>query len=182
MSGKKHIVLTVIMTVSLIVFASSVYPGGKKTYTEEDIGIRKETLYDEIKEVPVHGEPIKEEPGKSKKIERAFENSPPLIPHDITGMLPISRKDNMCIGCHMPDEASATGATPIPRSHFTDLDTGKDLGNTLDGKRYNCMQCHVIQTTLKPPIENRFKGTFRDKDGKKRSHLLDTINEGVKAE
>jgi len=105
-----------------------------------------------------------------------------VIPHDITGMLPIAQKDNMCLGCHMPDGASATGATSVPRSHFTDLDTGKDLGNILDGKRYNCMQCHVIQTTVKPPIENRFKGTFRDKDGKKRSHLLDTINEGVKAE
>ena len=50
-----------------------------KEKSEDEIGIRKETLYDESKVVPPHGEYGKKEPGKSKRIERAFENSPPLI-------------------------------------------------------------------------------------------------------
>jgi len=182
MKGKKHIALMLIISVSLIMVASYAYTEAKKTYTEGDLGIRKESLYDETKVVPVHGEPLGKKAGESKKIDRAFENSPPLVPHDISGMLPITQKDNMCVGCHMPDVASATGATPIPGSHFADLYTGKSLGDNLDGNRYNCVQCHITQTTAKPPIKNLFEGTFRNEEEKHRSNLLDTINEGVKTD
>lgn len=140
-----------------------------KSYTEEELGLRQETLYDENETVPVHGTPIANEPGESAKFERSFENSPPLIPHDITGMLPIAQTENLCMGCHMPEEAVGTGATPIPKSHLTDLDTGKDLGGKLAGSRYNCMQCHVIQNELTPAVQNIFKGGFRDEKSHYRS-------------
>jgi cytochrome c-type protein NapB len=143
-----------------IVFASECVSAKSDEISEEDLGIRKETLFDESRTSPVHGVPIKKEAGESEKIERAFESSPPLIPHDITGMLPISRTDNSCMGCHMPGEASRSGATAIPKSHLVDLKTGKDLGGALDGDRYVCMQCHVIQTTVTPAVENIFKGEF----------------------
>ncbi len=38
-----------------------------------------------------------------------------------------------------PGQASAVGATPMPKSHFFDMNTGKDLKGTMDGKRHNCM-------------------------------------------
>ncbi|RJQ44454.1 MAG: nitrate reductase [Nitrospiraceae bacterium] len=158
------------------------YAQQEKGFSSEDLGIRKESLYDESSETPLHGEPIRKEPGESKRFERSFENSPPLIPHDITGMLPIAQTDNLCMGCHMPAEAGATGATPIPKSHFVDLNTGMELGGNLDGDRYNCMQCHVMQTTITPPVKNLFKGEFRDKKGNYRSNLLDVLNEGVTTE
>jgi len=182
MSRKSNIALTVVLAAIVLSCAAFVYAQPKKSYTEEDLGLRKETLYDESKELPAHGEPIKKEPGTAKTFERSFENSPPLIPHDIAGMLPIAQTDNMCEKCHMPEEAAASGATPIPKSHFTDLDTGKNLGNTLDGKRYNCVQCHAIQTTITPPVKNLFRSEFRSKKDKHRSNLLDTLNEGVQAE
>ncbi|MBI5055790.1 MAG: nitrate reductase cytochrome c-type subunit [Nitrospirae bacterium] len=182
MSRKIYIVLTVALTAIVLLWAALVYAQTGKAFTEEELGLRKETLYDESKELPARGAPITKEPGTGKKFERSFENSPPLISHDITGMLPIARTDNMCMGCHMPDAVSATGATAIPQSHFFDLDTGKDLAGNLDGKRYNCMQCHAIQTTITPPVKNLFKSEFRSKKGKYRSNLLDTLNEGVKAE
>lgn len=153
-----------------------------KETTEEELGIRKESLYDEEKVKPEHGEYTKTEPGKSKKIERAFENSPPLIPHDITGMLPIAETNNMCKGCHMPEAALSIGATPVPKSHLVNLKTGEDLKGKLDLERYNCMQCHVPQMNLTPPVKSIFKGEFRDKKGKTRSNLIDTLNEGVSAE
>lgn len=153
-----------------------------KLYTEEDLGLRQETLYDEVSALPVHGTPIAKEPGTSARIERSFENSPPLIPHDIAGMLPIAQTENLCMGCHMPEEAGGTGATPIPISHLTDLDTGKYLDGKLAGSRYNCMQCHVIQTELTPAVQNIFKGGFRDDESHYRSNLIDTLNEGVEAE
>jgi cytochrome c-type protein NapB len=151
----------------------------QKAMKEEDLGIRKESLYEEEKEKPAHGEYRKAQPGKSKPIGRAFENSPPLIPHDLTGMLPIAETNNMCLSCHMPDRAASLGATPLPKSHFYDLDTGKDLKDQLDNKRYPCMQCHVPQVDIPEPIKNTFKADFRSKKSTTRSSLLDTMNEGV---
>jgi cytochrome c-type protein NapB len=155
-----------------------------KSYTEEELGLRKETLYDEASTVPVKGEPMGKDAGENKMIERAFENSPPLIPHDLTGFLPIVRPDtdNMCMECHMPEEAVGTGATPIPKSHLVDLVSGKDLGGNIAGSRFNCMQCHVSQTTVSPAIENLFKGEFRDEKSRYRSNLIEILNEGVEAE
>jgi len=156
----------------------------KKSYSEEELGLRNETLYDEAAAMPVRGEPLQSGPGESTKIERAFENSPPLIPHDITGMLPIDRHDsgNICMGCHMPEEAGGSGTTPIPNSHLVGHTTTKDLDARLEGSRYNCMQCHVIQTKVSPAVENLFRGEFRDENGRYRSNLMEILNEGVDAE
>ncbi len=169
--------LAVIISMSMLLSCAMT-----KSYTEEDLGLRHETLYDEGTTVPVHGEPGREEPGTSTKFERSFENSPPLIPHDITGMLPLARTENICLDCHMPEEAVSMGATPIPVSHLFDLDTGRDLGGKLDGSRFNCMQCHVIQNKLSPAVKNIFKGGFRDENARHRSNLIDVLNEGVEAD
>lgn len=181
MSFYKKTCLMVVLALISVSMITSVY-ADTDDISEEDLGIRKETLYDEDKTTPVYGEPLKKEAGDSTRIERAFENSPPLIPHDITGMLPLAQTDNICIGCHMPDEAVSSGATPIPKSHFFDISTGKDLKGELDGNRFNCMQCHVIQTSVSPAVENLFKGEFRDKGNRYRSNLIDIMNEGVEAD
>lgn len=153
----------------------------KEAYSEEELGLRQETLYDESTTMPIHGETTTKEPGESTRFERSFENSPPLIPHDISGMLPLE-KENICMGCHMPEEAVFSGATPIPSSHLINLTTGEYLRGKLDGSRFNCLQCHVIQTTLSPAVQNIFKGEFRDEKGRYRSNLLNILNEGVSAE
>lgn len=179
-SGGKALIAVV--TGAIILFTGSAALADKKEKSEEDLGIRKESIYEENKVSPKGGEYSRAEPGKSKKIERAFENSPPLIPHDLTGMLPIAETNNMCLGCHMPDVAKGIGATPLPKSHFIDFETGKNLQGKLDGKRYNCMQCHVPQVNIPEPIKNAFKGEFRHKKDKTQSNLLDNLNEGVKTE
>lgn len=149
---------------------------------EDEIGLRRAPLTDETKEVPAHGEYGKAEPGKSKPLGRAFENSPPLIPHDLTGMLPIAETNNACLNCHMPEHAGALGATPMPKSHFFDIDTAQDLKGKLDGKRFYCMQCHVPQVNIPEAIKNTFKADFRSKRSKTSSNLLETLNEGVKVD
>ena len=155
----------------------------KTEYSEEELGLRRETLYDEESTMPAHGETTTKEPGESTKFERSFENSPPLIAHDISGMLPLEGEgDNICMGCHMPEEAVFSGATPLPSTHLIDLTTGEYLRGKLDGSRYNCLQCHVIQNILTPAVENIFKGEFRDEKGRYRSNLLNILNEGVDAE
>jgi cytochrome c-type protein NapB len=149
---------------------------------EDELGIRKESLFSEEEGNPAHGEYPTAKPGASKRFRRAFENSPPLIPHDLTGMLPIVETNNSCVNCHMPKQARTIGAVPVPKSHLMDMDTGKDLGGELDGARYNCMQCHVPQVSIPEAVENMFTEEFRDKKSEYNSNLADTLNEGVEAE
>lgn len=178
---RDQFIMAGVLLLAGIFFAGSVFAQAKGR-SEDEIGLRHETLYDENKVSPAHGEYGKAEPGKSKPLGRAFENSPPLIPHDLTGMLPVAETHNACLNCHMPEHASALGATPIPRSHFVDLDTGKDLKGALDGERYPCMQCHVPQVNIPEAIKNTFRADFRSKKSKTSSNLLDTLNEGVKVD
>ncbi len=178
---RNHFIMVVILLLAGAFAAGSAF-AQTKARSEEEIGLRKEMLYDETKVKPAHGEYGKAEPGKSKRLGRAFENSPPLIPHDLTGMLPLAETYNVCLNCHMPEHAGALGATPMPKSHFFDIDTGKDLKGVLDGKRYPCLQCHVPQVNIPEAIKNTFKADFRTKNSKTSSNLLDTLNEGVKAD
>jgi len=138
-------------------------------------------------------------PGTSKKIPRAFQDAPPMIPHDTTGMLPITKDNNQCLACHMPDVAVSMGATPIPISHFTNfrpktavvgdeiLKNGKVVKNTssenlanvsikVDTKeqklypgRFNCTQCHAPQATNDLVDESKFKPVFTSPDGAHKS-------------
>jgi cytochrome c-type protein NapB len=188
MKVKSTISLILVFGLIILAVATFAYAESKpyvyaesKIYTEEELGIRQETLFDERETYPAQGYKTTMEPGESERFQRSFENSPPLVPHDLTGMLPLGREP-ICLDCHMPQEAVSMGATPIPKSHFTELGTGKDLKGKLDGDRYNCLQCHVTQNRISPPIANLFKGEFRDKEGRYRSNLLTILNEGVEAE
>jgi cytochrome c-type protein NapB len=96
--------------------------GTKKEVSEEVLGLRKTDLYSEEKDtVGVQADYDRPAPGSSEKFERAYVNAPPMIPHSVEGLLPITQSNNQCIGCHMPAEAKSMGmgATPIPSTHFT---------------------------------------------------------------
>ena len=93
--------------------------GNKKEVGEEVLGLRKTTLFDENVK-PVEGKFDRAAPGASARFERAYVNAPPMIPHSVDGLLPITKDNNQCLGCHMPDVAKGVGATSIPASHFTD--------------------------------------------------------------
>ena len=117
---------------------------------------------------------------KNKRIPRAYDNAPPMIPHDISSFVPITQDSNACIGCHMPEAAKAVGAISVPRTHLTNLRKNEDLKCELYQGRYNCVQCHAPQAVLDPAVNNRFKGAFRAKTGGEfKTNLIDTIREGV---
>jgi nitrate reductase (cytochrome), electron transfer subunit len=120
-------------------------------------------------------------PGENnKKIPRAYDNAPPMIPHDISAFGEITKDSNSCIGCHMPEAAKAVGAIAVPKTHMTNLRTGKDLKGELYEGRYNCTQCHAPQAVLDPAVMNKFKGAFRAKTGGEyKTNLINTIREGV---
>ncbi|MGP1450664.1 MAG: nitrate reductase cytochrome c-type subunit [Wolinella sp.] len=118
--------------------------------------------------------------GESKLIERSFENAPPMIPHDLEGMLPVSKDMNMCITCHMPEVAEAVNATPVPKSHMYSIRFKKDLEGKLSDDRFVCTTCHVPQANIDPKFKNNFTPSFRQENGQQRSNLLDVLNDGVR--
>ncbi len=177
----------------------------KPSVTEESLGLRKTDLYSEETTVPAAVQYSEAAPGTSQRIQRAYDNAPPMIPHDVEGLLPITKENNACLGCHMPEVAPAMGATPIPGSHFANFrpttalaDDGKiekegqEVDNTGDFKmivkrtdhlyqgRYNCSQCHAPQAEVAPAVANNFKPDYQNEQMKHQSDLLDVLNVGVK--
>lgn len=152
--------------------------------TEESLGLRKVDLYSEDQAKPDETKYSKEYAGSGYKINRAFQDAPPMIPHDVEGMLPIQIGNNSCTGCHMPEVAQSMGATAIPESHFTDFRPkhrfdGKKFEKSIDnmeneiaikkvndlaGARFNCSQCHAPQSEGQL-VENTFTPEFTHKDG-----------------
>lgn len=176
-----------------------------QTISEESLSLRKTSMFDESKIAGDRTEYSKVNAGESKMINRAFENAPPMIPHNVDGMLPITINNNSCTGCHTPGVAEAMNATPIPKSHFTDFrpntslaengkitKEGKEVTNTSDfktvgkplgqlsGTRFNCSQCHAPQSMVTEAPANEFKSEFRKENSANKSNLIDVINEGVK--
>ena len=181
----------------------------KDKLAAEEIGLRKTDIFKEGDEtVSVKTDYTRPAPGQSTRFERAYMNAPPMIPHDVEGMLPITKENNQCLGCHMPDVATGIGATPLPESHFTNfrpetvmkngevLMEGKVVGTELktvgDIKlaktrhtdeiyqgRFNCSQCHCPQANVDTAVANTFEPDFKDEEGETASSLMDVINEGV---
>ena len=176
-----------------------------KTVSEESLGLRTADLYSENKVMPNETKYGKSPAMSGYTIERAYENAPPMIPHDVEGMLPITINSNQCTTCHEPAVAPSMNATPIPKSHFTDFRPSTDLDQngkiqkegktventsdfktvgkslpTLAGARFNCTQCHAPQSVGNDVPKNVFEADFRTKESNSKSNLIDTINEGVK--
>lgn len=147
---------------------------------DKDLGLRKTPLNDDntnIKNYHYNNNMA----GESKIIQRAYENAPPMIPHDVDGMLEITKDYNACLGCHLPSIAPSLNATPIPESHLYNLRTNKKyINDEIDDSRYNCNLCHTPQANLDPVIGNNFKPEFRNLNLKNKSNLMDVINEGIK--
>ncbi len=172
------------------------------------MGLRKTDLYSEKTDTEgAQADYSRPAPGSSTKFERAFKDAPPMIPHSVEGLLPITKMNNQCLGCHMPEVAESVGSTAIPPTHFTNyrpetvMKEGKVLkeGTALSGSntadvliakakktdalyqgRFNCSQCHAPQSKMKTSVANTFRPDFGDNADKAHSSLLDSMNEGVK--
>lgn len=150
---------------------------GQTLKSDREIGLRS---------APLDGESVKLQeykfrdsaPGESELIERAFTNAPPMIPHDITD-LSVNKEDNACVMCHDRKVAKDMGATPVPASHIYDLRAKRQL-NKIAESRFNCTACHAPQANAKPLVNNSFVADFKNEKDKKRSNLLEVINQGVR--
>ncbi len=193
----------IISSLSVLVVGTMSFATGTKSYSEEEIGLRKSNLYNEELTLKDSVEYSNKTPGESKRIKRSYENAPPLIPHSVEGLLPITGDNNMCLGCHEPAAAKAIDGVPVPKSHLASYrptigfqnglltKNGKKYENTADVKtvahsrdgvsadRFNCSQCHVPQTNNEPLVKNEFNPEFRTGNANSNSNLADILDEGV---
>jgi len=180
-------ILTFIATITATILFAASEP---KTIDEDSLGLRKVDLLSEDKAAPAETQYGTSQPMSGYKIERAYQNAPPMIPHDVEGLLEITPSNNACMGCHEPAVAESMGATPIPKSHYIDFRPKniikadgsfvKEVDNmknetsikpidTMSNARYNCTTCHAPQSTGDLAVENTFKSSFTREDGKSHS-------------
>lgn len=200
MFSRKRLIATVVLA-AFIATGCAIAQG---TVSEESLGLRDTDLFTEETtkgELTAYNQAA---PGESQLIPRAFENAPPMIPHSVEGLLPITTNNNSCLGCHSPEVAEAMQSTAIPSSHFASFrpvakhaggvfkKDGSEVVNTTDIKmivrkkedlsheRFSCTQCHAPQSVSAPLVDNLFNPDFRNEGDMLHSNLLDVINEGVR--
>lgn len=95
-------------------------------------------------------------PGRSTRLPRAWDGQPPLVPHSLRGLTPITATSNACVRCH--GRAGATsGPPPAPVSHFVDERQAPGIARPqVAGARWNCTACHVPQTAAPPLVGTTF--------------------------
>jgi cytochrome c-type protein NapB len=112
--------------------------------------------------VPKLSEYGTKDPGDGKLLPRPFALYPPLIPHSVDGLLPVTRAENGCLACHAIDTARTKvkpgDPVPIPPSHYLDLRNAPTVKRAdIAGSRYVCTACHVPQTDARGLAANRYR-------------------------
>lgn len=180
--------------------SSAQAPKVKPSIAEEQLGLRDIDLLDENTVLPDETKYSQSYAGSGKMYDRAFQDAPPMIPHSVEGLIPVTRDNNSCIGCHAPEVAPSMNATALPESHFLNMRPKHTMGmagfskaidnlknevsiqkiDKLSGSRYNCTQCHAPQSEGDLVVDNLFQPEFTDEEGKRKSSWSGSnLNEGL---
>ena len=84
---------------------------------------------------------------------RAFAMQPPVIPHQIENYQ-LDKSFNKCMTCHGRSRVPDSQAPMVSVTHFMDRDG--NFRSEITPSRYFCVQCHIAQMDVKPPVENTF--------------------------
>jgi cytochrome c-type protein NapB len=84
---------------------------------------------------------------------RNYPEQPPVIPHTTEGYQ-IDLNGNKCLSCHARARTGESQAPMVSITHFMDRD-GQFLAS-VSPRRFFCTECHVPQSTAKPPVINEF--------------------------
>ncbi len=130
-------------------------PPSQVGVADSELGLSKTSVFDAP--APPQFQYNQSEPGESQVLPRAYPGAPPLIPHEVSEFLPITREDNQCVDCHATDEGESGGPPPMPPSHYIDMRGAPGVvRETIAGARFVCTTCHVPQATLSPLVGNAF--------------------------
>lgn len=162
---------------------------------DDKLGFIDADVTSEDTEFKIRAEYMEERPGESVKMNRSFENAPPMIPHTTSGFFPIEIDRNICLSCHMPDKAKEVNAIPLPETHMANIrpqlvlvdgvyqnpkeEVAVHKLDNLNNAYFNCSQCHAPQTKVKVDITNLFTPEFRAEFGISNSDLIKKIDEGI---
>jgi len=140
---------------ALVAVAAALAAATPKAIPEREVGLAKGGPT-EVKAPPV----VKENdsaPGDRPARPRAYPGAPPVVPHAIADLLPITREANACVDCHAVEVKKKGEPTPIPASHYTDLRNapGKRADKVV-GARWVCTACHVPQQDVQPLVGSPF--------------------------
>lgn len=92
-----------------------------------------------------------------QKLERAYPQQPPVIPHHINGYQ-VDKDFNKCMSCHSRKNADEFQAPAISVTHYIDR-SGEYLSET-SPRRYFCTQCHVVQKDARIQVNNEFLDVY----------------------
>jgi cytochrome c-type protein NapB len=129
--------------------------GGGEGIPDSQIGLSKVSVFDDPAPEAVLWN--LSDPGDRPTVPAPFPEAPPVVPHRIDDVLPITFDTNECIDCHAVETKEEGEPTPIPVSHYTDLRyTPDQKGDEVTGARFNCVSCHVTLDDNKEIVENFF--------------------------
>lgn len=113
-----------------------------KSIPDSEIGLAAGTAFEQPAQEAIAFNSV--DPGESKLLARPNAEFPPVIPHSIQDMGPISIGENPCLDCHNTDIAEDMGAVAVPASHRMDLrNSPGEYGDEVTGARFVCTSCHV---------------------------------------
>jgi nitrate reductase cytochrome c-type subunit len=125
--------------------APSAAPSSVKTVPDSEIGLAAGTAFEQPPQAAISFNAA--DPGDSEIQARPNAEFPPVIPHTVQDMGPISVTENPCLECHNPDVAEDMGAVAVPVSHRMDLRSSPgEVGDEVTGARLVCTSCHVEMT------------------------------------
>ena len=152
-------VLMMLLAVVVVAIASQIVmrdsTGNQSPVPDRELGLRKTSLTDD--RVPPAFVFTDAAPGDNQRLPRAYDGAPPLIPHSLNGLVPITSSENACLLCHQTGSTDPANPPQVPRSHLTDFRRAPDVvRDTVAGARWNCTACHVIQSNAPVLVGNTF--------------------------
>jgi nitrate reductase cytochrome c-type subunit len=128
-----------------------------KPLSDCDLGLSRTSVFEAPAPPPFQAEGSA--PGEKPLPKRINRETPPVIPHGVSDLLPITRSSNLCMDCHaVPGPKKKGEATPIPGSHFVDLRRAPEVrGKQLAGARYVCISCHVARTNARVLVGSTYR-------------------------
>ncbi len=140
-----------------VALAAAAWAVTGKAVDDSSLGLSKTSVFDDPTPVaPAYDAPP---PGGSVTAPpRYFPGAPPVIPHSMAGLLPITGGSNACLGCHdkphLIGKARKGISVPMTTSHYSDPWAKDKPAGKVSGAHYNCDQCHAPQSDAKPLVKN----------------------------
>jgi cytochrome c-type protein NapB len=135
--------------------AAAPAPGPVK---DGDLGLSKGSVF-ETPAPPAFHEETSAPGEKTPPPPRLGSQIPPVVPHGVADLLPITREQNACVDCHaIAGPKKAGEPTPLPPSHYVDeRNAPGKAGEKVAGARWVCVSCHVPRTDAAPLVRSGYR-------------------------